>query len=96
MRDENQMTKMTDASSRTSERAICQSGGNCEAMRRNIAIGAQGGKSDTTTDQKELGLLMMKVIMLKLSQTGTAASGAYCCSSCSLSQVAARPAKSVL
>src|ERR1700761_6924989 len=96
MRDENQMTKMTDSNSRMSERAICHIGGTCEAMRRNIAMGAQGGKSETATDQNEFGLLMMKVIMLKLSQTGTAASGAYCWSSCSLSQVAARPAKSVL
>ncbi len=55
-----------------------------------------GRKHGDRIDQIEFGLLRMYMNIPKLSQTGTAASGAYCCSSCSVSHVAASPAKNVL
>ena len=78
------------------ETANCQAGGICEAMRRNIMTGAVGGKNDAATDQKELESLMTKRMSEKLSHVGAAARGMYIWSSCSVSQVAARPAKSEL
>jgi hypothetical protein len=65
-------------------------------MRRNITMGAVGGKNEAAIDQTEFESLMMSRIMAKLSQVGAAASGMYICSSCSVSQVAARPANSEL
>src|SRR5271170_7943723 len=96
MRDATQSSSTIVTSMSRIDRAICHRGGNCEAIRRNMVIGAHGGNIEIATDQTEFGLLTMKVIMPKLSQMGTAASGLYCCSSCSVSQVAARPAKRVL
>ncbi len=37
--------------------AICQTGGNCDAIRRNIVIGAHGGNMEIATDHIEFGLL---------------------------------------
>ena len=76
------------------EAANCQQGGICEPMRSIMMMGAVAGKSDAATDHTELGSLMTSQMSEKLSQMGSAASGVYICSSCSVSQVAARPAKS--
>ena len=87
---------MTERTISPSDKAICHVGGNCDASRRNIVIGAHGGNIEIATDQIEFGFVTMKVIIPKLSQMGTAASGAYCCNSCSVSHVEARPANKVL
>jgi len=76
--------------------ANCHAGGVCDAIRRNITMGAVGGKSDARTDQIEFESLMINRIMAKLNHVGAAARGMYICSSCSVSQVAASPANSAL
>src|ERR1700739_4189090 len=78
------------------ETANCHRGGISDAMRRNMTIGAVGGNMEAATDQNELESLMMRKMSAKLSHVGAAASGMYICSSCSVSHVAARPAKSEL
>ena len=81
---------------RPMETTNCQTGGISDAIRRNMMIGAVGGKSEARIDQMEFESLMMRMMRAKLSQVGAAARGMYICSSCSVSQVAARPAKSEL
>ena len=44
------------------ETANCHAGGVSEAMRRNMMIGAQGGKNEAATDQNEFESLMMSKI----------------------------------
>ncbi len=65
-------------------------------MRRNMMMGAVGGKNEAKIDQIEFESLMISRIIAKLSQVGAAASGMYICNSCSVSHVAASPAKSEL
>ncbi len=65
-------------------------------MRRNMTMGAVGGNSEAATAQVELESFMMSTMSAKLSQVGAAARGMYICKSCSLSQVAAKPANSEL
>jgi len=79
-----------------SDSAICHAGGNCAANRKAMVMGEVGGNIEIRIDQIEFGLPMMYTNIPKLSHTGTAASGAYCCNSCSVSQVAANPAKNAL
>src|ERR1700678_445079 len=96
MRAETQRIPQILRSMRMMETANCQSGGISEPMRRNMMMGVQGGKNEAAMAPTEFESLMMSMIMAKLSQIGTAARGVYICSSCSVSQVAARPAKSEL
>src|ERR1700729_4142703 len=96
MRDETQRTPQMLSSMRMMETANCHAGRISDPMRRNMMIGVQGGKNDAAMAPTEFESLMISMIMAKLSQMGTAASGVYICSSCSVSQVAARPAKSEL
>ena len=79
---------------RAIETANCHSGGISEPMRSIMMMGAVAGKSDAPMDQIELGSLITSQMSEKLSQMGSAASGVYICSSCSVSQVAASPANS--
>src|ERR1700758_5631251 len=91
-RAENHNTPQILRTSSPIETANCHSGGISDAMRRNITTGAVGGKRDAATDQNEFESLMMRMMREKLSHVGAAARGMYICSSCSVSQVAARPA----
>ena len=74
----------------------CQAGGVSDAMRRNMTMGAVGGKSDAAMAHGEFESFMMSTIMAKLSHVGAAARGVYICNSCSVSQVEASPANSEL
>ena len=57
------------------ETANCQAGGISDPMRRNMMMGVQGGKKDAATEPTEFESLMINMIMAKLIQMGTAASG---------------------
>src|ERR1700679_350045 len=96
MREESHSVPQMLSIIRAMDTPNCQAGGVWEAMRKNITIGAVGGKNDASTDQTEFESLMISRIMAKLSQVGAAASGMYICNSCSVSQVAASPANSEL
>ena len=95
-RDENQSVAMILATIRLIDATNCQIGGVSDAIRRNITMGAVGGNSEAAIAHGELESFMISTIMAKLSQVGAAASGMYICSSCSVSQVEAKPAKSEL
>src|SRR5215831_20056514 len=88
-------TKMLPIS-RPIDTTNCHIGGIWDAIRRNMMIGAVGGNSDAATAQIEFESLITTMISEKLSHTGTAASGMYICSSCSVSHVAANPANKEL
>src|SRR5947209_14019115 len=74
--------------------ANCQAGGISDPIRSIMMIGAVAGNSDAAIEMMEFGLFTTITINAKLSQIGTAASGVYICSSCSVSHDAASPANS--
>ena len=95
-RDENQSVARMLATMSTMDTMNCQTGGVSEAMRRNITMGAVGGKSEAAIAQMEFESFMMRTIMAKLIHVGAAARGMFICSYCSLSQVEASPANNEL